>query len=96
MLRADVPYSHAILAMAKRQRARSTTVSERFAAFAFHVAESARSQRRIPLMLRLEFPEPGYALRIDVESDASGSIGFGAISLPAPSSDHPIFYFYGR
>ena len=48
MLKAGMPCSYAILAMAKRQRARSATVSERFVAFAFHVAESARSQRRIP------------------------------------------------
>ena len=96
MLKADTPYSHAILAMAKRQRARSITVSERSVASASHVAESARSQRRIPLMPSIEFPEPGYALRIDVESSAPGSIGFSAISFLAPSSGHPIFYFYGR
>ena len=31
-----------------------------------------------------------------MESGASGSIGFGAISLPVPSSDYPALYLYGR
>ena len=43
----------------------------------------------LPLLPALQFPARGFAQRIDVESDASGLIGWGIIVLPPPTSDQP-------
>ena len=51
--------------------------------------------RALPLLPALQFPARGYELRIDVESDASGSIGWGVIRLPPLQADSPVLYAHG-
>ena len=50
----------------------------------------------LPLLPALQFPARGHPLRIDVESDASGNIGWGIICLPPPGTDHFILYAHAH
>lgn len=49
----------------------------------------------LPLLPSLQFPARGFDRRIDVESDASGEIGWGIVCLPPPGTDRRVFYAYG-
>ena len=52
--------------------------------------------RGLPLLLALQFPARGFPQRIDVESDASGNLGWGIVILPPPGTDRFVLYAYDR
>ena len=57
---------------------------------------ATHSDRRLPLAPPLTFPARGSRWRIDIESDASGEVGWGFVALPAPDwVDHQVFYAHG-
>ena len=70
-------------------------VSPRFVAFAAEVLQTVAAGPSLPLLPVLAFPPRGDPSRIDIESDAAGTVGYGCILLP-PDEVSPVFVFYGK
>ena len=56
----------------------------------------SRNAPSLPLLPALQFAARGHPLRLDVESGASGNIGWGIICVPPPVTDHYVLCAYGR
>ena len=63
--------------------------------FCLEVLHEMQSGKALPLMPCLEFPRQGDRHRGDVESDASGNIGFGAILFHG-AKEVPLYAFWGK
>jgi len=48
----------------------------------------------LTLLPALQFPARGFPQRIDVESDASGNVGWGIVILPPPGTEGYVLYAY--
>jgi len=97
LLKPDAAKTFAFFMKAKAARPRLPKLTPEFRELCAKFVAARTAEAVLPLVPVLTFPQRGHRLRIDIETDASGEIGWGFVCLPSPhDKDAPVFYAAGR